>query len=94
MSNATFAWTSRNPSIATVTTGGLATPASPGLDVVSVTQTNNGQSTPVTTGELIVTGNGACTLNPGGLMARNTLKYTVGTNGELSGGPTVYSISG
>jgi len=66
ISNPTFSWRSNNPAIASVTSDGLATPLSPGLAVMSVTQTVKGVAKPVATGEFYVTGPGSCSLNPTG----------------------------
>jgi hypothetical protein len=70
VTNSTFAWSSANPSNATVTASGFATPVSPGSVPVSVTQVVDGTTYPVATGVFFVTGNGTCSLNPSSIVAK------------------------
>lgn len=76
ITNATFAFTSNDPAVASVTPAGLATPLTPGRALMSVTQTVAGTVSAVTTGEFYVLGNGSCSLNPTGTVSKS-FKFTV-----------------
>jgi hypothetical protein len=67
--NAGITWTASNPSVLSVTTGGLATAVSPGTTTITATSTSNSSNS--VSALAYVLGNGACTLNPG-TSFRNT----------------------